>query len=80
MCLTESAEVVILVKKKLQVVADSAPENSENFHFNLLAAPTDLKSQEQNHLLISWKRCENKFLQVVFSGARQDCPPRHSQN
>lgn len=54
MYLTRSVEVVILVKKKkkkLQVVTDLAPKTSENFHFNLLAAATDWKSQEQNHLL-----------------------------
>lgn len=77
MHLTESAEVVVFVKKKkkkqLQVVAVSAPKNSENVHFYLLAAATDLKSQEQNHLVISQRCCENKFLQVVFSGARKDC-------
>lgn len=37
----------------------------------LLATATNLKRQEQNHLLISWMCCENKFLHATFfSGER----------
>lgn len=68
MCLTESDSHNNCQKKKkkqLQVIADSAPKASENFYFSLLAAATDLKCQVQTHLLISQRRCENKFLQKI---------------
>lgn len=42
------------------------PKPQKIFTSILLATATNLKRQEQNHLLISWMCCENKFLQATF--------------